>query len=300
MACLGAGTLNDIPYSSFVKAGAAIHLVDWLPGVMDFGIAHRIIEEPRAAGPQCLYCLVNNIDPRDYCCSFNRLEESGAPICSACEISPDEPKYCVAFKKGRFPYVYHEDATGGYASAFGTGLARALDGVTSWRQAFKRANLLAARVRQHRSRLSIPDDSVDLVISSMLISQFEHEPYTYFSRQAAALLGAPTAQEETRLRPTMERLRSTLLESQIERHLEEIERILAPDGRCFLAFELFHCESGENVWYLIEEMSGVLNALARRFNFDIDGCPGVIGDSEFRTNGNRSVVCHLLLAPKPQ
>ena len=212
--------------------------------------------------------------------------------------SPEEPEACLTFRKGQLPYIHREDVTGGYASAVGAGLAGALRGVTSWRQAFKRAIALANRVDGTRSRLTIRDGSVDLALSSMVISQFEHEPYDYFSRQATALLGPPSEQEEERLRRAMERLRSILLSRQIEGHCEEITRILAPGGRCFLAFEMFHCEEGSDLWYLVEQMHDALKELARHFDFDVDGTPDPIADTGFQTGDGRSVVYHLLLAPK--
>jgi hypothetical protein len=298
VACMGAGILNDIPYRSFIEAGVTVHLVDWLPGVIEFGIAHSIVQGVQAGSPRCVYCRLASDDPRNYCCGYQSTGRSRAEVCAAFAAHPDEPESCLAFRKGRLPYVHQQDVTGGYASAFGAGLAGELGGVGSWRQAFKRATSLASRAKGRRTPLAIPDRSVDLVLSSMVISQFEHEPYDYFSRQVAALVGPPSAQEERLLRPAMDRLRSILLENQIEGHCEEIERILAPGGRCFLAFEMFHRQQGDDVWHLVEEMQGALSGLAQRFDFDIDGCPALMADAMFETDGGRSMVCHLLLAPK--
>lgn len=298
IACLGAGILNDIPYARFIEAGATVHLVDWLPDIVDLGIASGVIRKSGVGAPECLYCRLGHIDAEDYCCNYRRTETSPAGVCDAFRPDPDAPGWCRAFGRGDLPHVHRQDVTGGYAEAFGAGVADKLAGVTSWRQAFKRAIGLANQVKGQRSRLAIPDRSIDLVVSSMVISQFEHEPYDYFSKQAAALLGAPTAQEEVRLRPAMETLRRTLVQNQIAGHCDEIARILAPDGRCFLAFEVFHRAEDGGAWRLVEEMHGAVAALDRRFDFDIDGCPDLVGDTCFRTNGGRSVVYHLLLAAK--
>ena len=298
VACLGAGVLNDIPYRRFVEAGATIHLVDWLPDATDFGIAQSIVSDGPEGAHQCVYCRLADGDPRDYCCAYRQTGPSCSGLCDAFEASADQPASCQAFRRGHLPHVHRQDVTGGYASAFGMGLAAELRGVGSWRQALRRATALAHRIKNRRSKLHIPDGSVDLVVSSMVISQFEHEPYEYFSRQAAAVLGPPTLQSERRLRRSADQLRAILVHNQVEQHCQEIERILAPGGRCFVAFEMFHRADGDAVWYLVDGMHRALDALAQRFHFDIDGCPGPLADAGFKTNGGRSVVYHLLLAPK--
>ena len=298
VACLGAGMLSDIPYQRFVEADATVHLVDWLPGVTERGIAHSIIRRVEAGTPQCAYCRLTGGDPQAYCSSYRQTQASRSEVCDAFEASPDDPDVCLAFRKNKLPYVHRQDVTGGYASAFGAAVADDLRGVTSWRQAFKRATALATRVVRRQSRLAIDDGTVDLVLSSMVMSQFEHEPYDYFSRQCAALIGPPTAPEEKRLRPAMQNLRSILLRNQIKGHCEEIDRILAPTGRCFLAVEMFVCEKGDDRWFLLNDMHGALAALAQRFDFDIDAVPDLIADSRFETRGSRSVVYQLLLVPK--
>lgn len=296
IACLGAGVLNDIPYRSFVDAGATVHLVDWLPDIAEFGVAHSIIRGAADGLPLCVYC--RGADAEAYCRSYRRPEAAGCEVCEAFEPSADDPETCAAFQKARLPHIHHQDVTGGYASAFGAGLAEALRGITSWRQAFKRAIALANRVEARSDRLDIPDHSVDLVISSMVISQFEHEPYDYFSRQVAALLGPPSTPEEARLSPAMEKLRRTLLTNQIEGHCREIERISAGDGRIFLAFELFHGEAGGHRLHLVEPMHDALRLLARHFDFDFAGNPDPVVDTGFEAGDAGSVVYHFLLAPK--
>jgi hypothetical protein len=300
IACLGAGLLNDIPYEDFVEADATVHLVDWVKGVTDFGLTQSIVRHNPSGAPLCVYCRLAGRDPHDFCRGYRPARRAGTGVCEAFAATPGAADACLAFRKGKLPYVHQQDVTGGYASAFGAGLAATLDGATSWRQCFKRAIALASRVKTHRRKLAIPDNGVDLVISSMVISQFEHEPYDYFSHQAAALLGAPAAQDEQHLHPLMEKLRSSLLDNQIRGHCDEIERILTPGGRCFMAFEMFHCDVGQDRWYLIEQMHGALPMLAQRFDFDMDGNPDLVAGTKFETDRGRSVVYHLLLAPKGQ
>ena len=93
----------------------------------------------------------------------------------------------------------------------------------------------------------------------------------------------------------MEALRSTLLANQIERHLDEIERILAPGGHCFMAFETFHVEEGTGRWFLVREMHGALAAIARRFDFNFDMLPHSDSATLFEPPGGRSVVQRFVL-----
>jgi hypothetical protein len=210
---------------------------------------------------------------------------------------PNQPDLCLAFRKGSLPHIHQQDVTGGYANAFGTGLAEALDGVTSWRQAIKRANTLAHRVAGIRQELEIPDHSVDLVVSSMVISQFEHEPYKYFLRQVAALIGLPSEREEQRVGPATQALRATLLTNQVRGHAAEIDRILAPDGRCFVAFELFHRSAERAHWHMVHDGHAAMRILADKFAFDFDDELDPITDTRFENAGARSAVYHFLLAP---
>ncbi len=298
VACLGAGALNDLPFRTFVMSGATIHLVDWLPGVLEFGIAHSIIGRTGGGLAQCVYCLCPEADPLTYCRNFSRSETSAPGVCDRFAPDAGEPLTCLAFQKGDLPLIYRQDVTGGYASAFGRGVDGEVRTVTSWRQAFRRAGALANRVKRQRTTMDIPDASVDLVTSSMVVSQFEHEPYDYFSKQAASVLGPPAPGEEKRLHPAMETLRSTLLLNQIERHCDEIERILAPGGHCFMAFEMFHVEEGTGRWFLVKEMHGALAAIARRFDFNFDILPQSESVALFDTHRGRSVVYRFLLEPR--
>lgn len=97
---------------------------------------------------------------------------------------------CPTFDKGALPVTNCEDVTGGYAESFARRIGRTLQGVQSWRKAIERTVTLARKVRGTQ-RLSLPSGSVDLVTSSMVVSQFEHEPYQFSSRcwRRSALLG---------------------------------------------------------------------------------------------------------------
>ena len=295
IACLGAGMLNDIPYDALIGSGAEIHLVDWLPQLVESGVARSIIACDPNGTPRCLYCYdgdgAGGADPRVFCRNFvaeGRAETE--QVCDNFEAAPGDPATCRAFVRGDCPRVHGADVTGGYASEFGRAIGAAVGQAKSWRHAFKQAGAVSDRARRHRSSLAIPDGGMALVTSSMVISQFEHEPYDYFSKVATERLGLPTPQEERRLAPNVEILRDRLVAVQIDRHLAEIARIMAPDGRCFLAFETMHRARDDREWFVVPQMHDALTAIARQFDFDFEALPAAESTMELDMVTGRSIV----------
>lgn len=288
--CLGAGTLSDIPFDIILETGAGLHLVDWLPESIDIGLAAQIIHKRGNRELACLFCALGEDRAREHCQSYEKSDAQSPGLCNNYVPEKGAPRYCLSYQRGSRPEVLGQDVTAGYAEAFGKGVLGALDGVTSWRQALKRASALAKRVESRVTSLDIADRSADLVISSLVISQFEHEPYTYFSRQAADRLGPPTDGESNRLRPAMERLRNTLMKRQLTRHCDEIARILTPDGHCIMSFELFHSDAGTGGWYLVEQMHRGMALIAERLRFNFDILPTGDKVAQLDSVGGRSMI----------
>lgn len=299
VACLGAGVLNDIPYQPLIRSGADIHLVDWLEDAPQAGVGLSIIETDQAGQPACLYCDPAVTAAEKYCSVFQPKPEPTARVCDHFTPCPGDPTTCAAFAVGELPVIHCADVTGGYASEFGGRIVDELQPVRTWKDAFSKATGLADRLATHRLPLPIDDGSVDLVTSSMVVSQFVHEPYDYFSRRTAELLGPPATDEEPRLRPAMHRLRSSLLSGQMRGHCEEIQRILAPGGLCYLSFEMFDAEPGMKQWQLIEGMAKVLEAIGRYFYFNFDIIPEQESITRFQTPGGSSLVLSVVLESKP-
>ena len=301
VACLGAGVLNDVPYRALLDSGAQLHLVDWLPGAIKTGIALSIVETDESGAPACAYCALGDARARECCTRFHRSGAAARQVCDRFVALSRQPPGCGALEIGSWPRIHVEDATGGYASAFARGLEAALGGVGTWKQALARANKLARRVKRRsaaRGRLGIADASVDLVTSSMLLSQFEHEPYDYFSRLVGRLVGAPGADEERRLNGAMEQLREFLVDYQIEEHCAEIRRILAPGGRVFMSFELFHRNPHRDDWFLVKQTHRGLAVLDRYFHFDFDLLDARDSATRFQASGAPSLVLNLVLGAK--
>ena len=295
MACLGAGLLNDIPYRDMVHSGTAIHLVDWLPGGIDTGIRLSIVEQEE--GPDCTYCHLSDEDAQAYCRRFERSRDREKRVCRSFEPGAGEFPTCEAFERGDLPVVHNADVTAGYGQAFAQQVPEIIARASNWKQALRGAWARTRQIGTKSEPLDISENSVDLVTSVLVMSQFEHEPYSYFSRQAAERLGPPTAREEKRLQADLERLRSSLLEEQIDRHCREIARILAPGGYCIMAFELFHFNSTVDRWFLVEEMYRGLKIVERHLDFSGD----LLADSDtvcrFEQDGAASLVYYFALKP---
>lgn len=143
VACLGAGALNDIPFDYLIGNQATVHLVDWMQGSIDFGLTRSIIEQPAAGNVSCIFCRLSAGIPERYCLNYRTPADASQTVCPAYTDGTAAGASCASYRRGALPHVLYQDVTGGYASAFGTALGGALDGVTSWRQAFRRAISLA-------------------------------------------------------------------------------------------------------------------------------------------------------------
>ncbi len=295
VACLGAGALHDIPYRMLVRDGVEIHLADWQAEAMETGLAETITRAVAGGPPACLYCSLSDEDARRYCRKFRPPRDAAEKRCAAFVPEPAEAAHCREYVRGAAPQVHVADVTGGYANAFAERLAEILVDAESWRQALGRARAAVKAARKASRPLAIADGTIDLVTSAMLVSQFEHEPYSYFSRQTRRRLGEPRAAEETKLQASMEVLRDELLLRQVERHCDEILRILKPGGRCFMSFEMFHFDRDAGRWFLVAPMHNALAIIAERFRFDFD----MLGDDGamalFEHGPRRSMVqCFVL------
>ena len=183
VAVLGAGVMNDVPYKYLLDLQVEVHLIDWLPGAPEAGLRHSLISEDPSGEFSCLYCRPGIDVPEDYCRNYCRPAYESRKVCDNFEPTHDAPPKCANFDKGALPVTNCEDVTGGYAETFARQVGQTLRGVQSWRKAVERCVALARKVRGAQ-RLSLASGSVDLVTSSMVVSQFEHEPYQFFSQAA--------------------------------------------------------------------------------------------------------------------
>ena len=96
----------------------------------------------------------------------------------------------------------------------------------------------------------------------------------------------------------MEAFRSDLLAIQVTRLGQEIHRLLAPNGRCYLSFEMFHQDDGDQPWFLVNPMMGALAQVAEQFSFDFESLPQAAMVSRFTGVNGASVIHQYLLQRK--
>lgn len=295
--CLGAGALNDIPFRRLVRRDCKLHLVDWLPDIVETGIQGSSMSEDASGQTTCVFCELGEDKARDFCTAFNRRREDEPGVCENFERTTDEYLACENYRIGTLPAVWREDVTGGFASTFAAAVSREIERSGSWRSALKQAMRLAKNPPPPKP-LPIGEASADLVISSMVLSQFEFEPYGYFSSRAVAVHGRPTSGQQKRLGESDSRLRDRLLSESVERHCAEIRRILKPDGRCFMAFEMHHRNHEADGWFLVRQMHDAIPALQRHFHFDFEQLQAPDHVVELADGNSRSLVYCYLLKPR--
>ncbi|MGY9006306.1 MAG: hypothetical protein ACKVJQ_09475 [Alphaproteobacteria bacterium] len=294
--CLGAGVLNDIPYRDMLQNGTEITLVDWFPNRVEHGIKHSLIQNNENGKPNCAYCALDPKVAKAYCHNFTNTENNPTDVCTRYLGDASGKAVCTTFKQGTEPTILDGDVTQGFATAFAAQITEKIKTFKGWRQAIKGATHLAHQIKDKKSTLEIPDSSMDFVTSSMLVSQFEHEPYDLFSNRSHIQLGEPTPRDERRLAAPMEKLRSDLFATQFERHCDEISRILRPEGHCFMAFELFH-RNIDNEWFLVPEILDTLANITGTLAFDFDLLPPDQGMIRLNPINRPSMIMCMILKP---
>lgn len=297
--CLGAGALNDIPFQQFVRRGCRLHLVDWLPDIIEAGLQGSSMSADSEGRLTCVFCELEEDQAKDYCEAFDRRQKNQPGICENFRRMPGDHLACENFCKGSLPATYREDITGGFASSFAERVTGEIASTDSWRSTLKQAVKIARHPAPHQP-LSIGDSSADLVISSMVMSQFEFEPYAYFASRAAAVHGPPTGSMAKKLEKGTHILRDTLLSESIHRHCREIRRILRPDGRCFMAFEMHHRNEQAGGWFLVRQMHDAIPALQQYFHFDFDQLQAPDHVVQMADGTERSLVYCYLLKPRAE
>ena len=188
--------------------------------------------------------------------------------------------------------------TQGYSAHFAEDADAILAHAGRPRQAVKQAVRRAKRPWA-RATLPIEDGTVDLVTSSMVASQFDFEPFTYFIKELVRTYGMEEVRRVAKdLSVLEEDLRDTLLVEQMQGHCEEIVRLLRPDGRVYFSMEILHQPGEGGNWFQPKIVPKILDVLNRFFFYDVESLPGLLatetGESPL---GGRSVIQTSLLKP---
>ena len=297
VACLGAGYLNDIPLDALLTHERDITLVDWIHGISRQGLAGKIIYQQNDEY-DCLFCR-NCIGAR-YCKNFTdqRLDDG---VCSAFVPVIDHGVSCKNFEPHDQPNFVTADITAGYGSHFAQTMEKRISHCKTPKEAFVKAIKLCDQGTGHYQPIPLADDSIDLLTSSLVVSQFEMEPYGYFSVLLEQYYGRDKLMSlESILAPLMEQLRTRLFVNQIRHHVKELYRLVKKDGqgRVYFSVELFRCNAYDDGYFLVQDMPKALDVLGEYFLFDfvIMQEPSVLHRADI--DDGTSIFQNYLLIPK--
>ena len=303
--CMGAGHLNDIPLEVLIADHADIYLVEWIDGVTEQSFQLDLVKqiEQRVV---CLVCQCSG-DPSKYCQHYGLEDRRSSgrapgPVDHCDNFVPADAKgtaLCGNYAPGPFPRFLHADVTGGVAEHFARQAAAVLRQAKKPGQAFREAIRISAHPCAD-SALPLADHSVDFITSSMVVSQFDFEPYSYFVRNLYARFGRQAVERNSdALNALVETLRDNLFLTQVEAHCREIARLLKPDGRVYFSIEALHRERPSDHWFYAEVMCKAMGIVARHFLFDLDTLPDIIVPARSEmVRGGASVIHSYLLLPR--
>jgi hypothetical protein len=304
--CMGAGYLNDIPEDDFIAIGADLYFVDWMKGITEQAFQHDLVSriENRFA---CLVCKCSG-DPQKYCrnyrklsngLTFSRAEESGDYCENFLPAGENATPLCSNYSRGEFPHFVHADVTQGMAEHFAREVPAILQRAKNPRQAFHRAIQASERSGSNKL-LPLADHSVDFITSSMVVSQFDFEPYTYFIRNLLLRFGNDLTGRHVDALETLEKnLRDNLFLAQVEGHCREMLRLLKPQGRIYLSIETLHKEKPSDPWFHVEVASTAMGVIGKHFYFDLESLPEIaVPECAAMVNGGASIINAHLLLPK--
>ena len=119
---------------------------------------------------------------------------------------------------------------------------------------------------------------MELVTSSMILSQFNVEPYTFFANPLENKFGrAELLKIESKLRPLLEQLRTRLFTRQVESHVRGIYRILKINrrSRAYLSAELFRSFSGGRRFSIVQDMPYAMEIIGKYFLYEFENNSGI-------------------------
>ncbi len=297
IACLGAGVLNDIPIDSFIVGGAQVYLVDWIPDVSREGFRGRLIAED-GDGYDCLLCE-ERCASGNFCAAFQPPVHPVHRVCHNFVLAEGAHPRCENYAPGPEPHFVTGDVTGGRAQRFAESLPDIVREAKTPARAFRKAISHCQRCATVNERLDIEAGSQDLVTSSMMVSQFEHEPYTFFAKLMEEHFGRKSIEEKTaELTPLLEQLRSDLFQVQMDGHVRELYRLVDKDrGKVYFSVELFHARPADDKYFLLHESPAVLDTLSKYFHFDFSFIPPQESLKEVTTGQRPSIVQSFVLHP---
>jgi hypothetical protein len=265
IAILGSGFLNDVPLADLIDENRKVYLVDWIKDISEMGVNGSIIEK-KGNRYSCLFCL--NGAGKKYCKNYVDVV-SEDEVCVGFES--DEKTFCVCknYDPATEPSFLKADITGGVSRSFAEKIEKNIISCKTPKAAFLKAIAFVDRYKY--KPIPIPNNSIDLVTSSMVLSQFDVEPYTYFSRLLEKRFGREELKKhESKLMPLMEKLRTKLFCVQVECHIKEMHRIAKKNesSRAYLSAELFRSYSDRDHYFPVQDMPKAIEVIGKYFHFN--------------------------------
>lgn len=265
IAILGAGYLNDIPLDDLIEMNRKVYLVDWIDNVTRTGISKAIIRKD-GGYHSCLLCRKGT--GKEYCKNFTG-EFRAEYVCTG--FCPTEEPFlaCNSYEPAPETGIIKADITGGVSHSFAVKIEKSIGYCKTAKEAFLRAISIVGEFKYQP--IPIDDNSIELVTSSMVLSQFDVEPYTYFSILLEEHFGREYLRKhEEKLTPLMENLRTKLFTLQVESHVKEMHRIVKKDkkSRVYVSAELFRSYLDENQFFLVQDMPKALEIIGKYFLYE--------------------------------
>jgi hypothetical protein len=289
---MGSGYLNDISLDALFGASDGLFLVDWIPHLAVEGVRSNVIG---VSGDQseCLACM-QGINALSYCASFHEAATNGH--CVNFVAHETSAGGCVSYTPGDGPRFLVADVTSGRASRFAQSVESVLKSSKTPIEAIRKALVEAKRFSSTVTPLEIEDHSVDFVTSSMVASQFDVEPWTFFLTALEERFGRERLMaDEERFAPAGEKLGSLLFETLVDGHLREMSRLLKPDGRAYVSLELFRSSQGRDQFFPV--VSRLIDLAKPYFVFDFEQLDLADTLEEIEIGDDHSVVASFLMRP---
>ena len=305
VAFFGSGYLNDIPVEVLFDEERDSYLVDWIPNISEEGLRGSVIHQEDATY-HCVFCNCEN--PTRYCQAFDGDVATPNRVCGAfCPVR--QPALCCRnYIPGEQPTFIIQDITAGRAVRFAQRIGKLVPSCQAPEQAFRKAIQECRNCAGVSDVLPIPPNSLDFITSSMVVSQFDNEPYRYFSKLLELKFGREQIlRKEKILMPLMKELRAALFKIQVEGHVSEIHRLLNKEhGKVYFSAELFcalpHAEGPAprvDDYFMVHQMPDALEILSQFFFFDFQLIPPETSLRNTQINEGHSVVQCYALTPKP-
>ena len=268
IAILGSGFLNDVPLPDLLQTNRDIYFVDWIENISQLGMARSIIHKNEQETYSCLFCS-NSTGP-EYCSNFTGIVE-GKQVCSGFRPAQDSYDACKNYVPTEQPRFIKADITAGVGRSFSGKIEKRLNNCKTVKDAILKASSITDNFDYQP--IPIAANSIELATSSMVLSQFDFEPYSYFTNLLIARFGSEEIKRhESKLTPLLETLRDKLFLAQVESHIKEMYRIIKKDlrPRIYLSAELFQSYPGTDHYFLVHHMPKALELIGKYFYFDFN------------------------------